>query len=71
MEPSSGFLPGRCYTESAAIDRDVEGRWRSQGKNAPLTNGFADNRLWKRGVIYVNPDDPSWLVEKRSGSATP
>jgi uncharacterized membrane protein len=34
---------------------------------APLTDGLADNRFWKLGVFYVNPDDPSWLVEKRFG----
>jgi uncharacterized membrane protein len=34
---------------------------------APLTNGLADNRAWRLGVFYVNPDDPSWMVEKRFG----
>ena len=34
---------------------------------APLTDGLADNRLWKLGAIYVNRDDPSWLVEHRFG----
>jgi uncharacterized membrane protein len=34
---------------------------------APLTDGLADNRLWRLGVFYVNPDDPSWLVEHRFG----
>ena len=35
--------------------------------DAPLTDGLADNRLWKLGVFYVNPEDPSWLVEHRFG----
>jgi uncharacterized membrane protein len=35
--------------------------------NAPLTDGLADNRLWKLGMFYVNRDDPSWLVERRFG----
>lgn len=26
-----------------------------------------DDRYWKLGVIYVNPDDPSLLVERRFG----
>ena len=34
---------------------------------APLTDGLADNRLWKLGVFYVDRDDPSWLVEHRFG----
>jgi uncharacterized membrane protein len=32
-----------------------------------LTNGLADNRLWRWGVFYVSRDDPSILVEKRFG----
>ncbi len=32
-----------------------------------LTNGLADNRLWKYGAFYVNRDDPSMFVEKRFG----
>jgi len=35
--------------------------------DAPLTNGLADNRLWRLGAFYVNRDDPSWLVEHRFG----
>jgi uncharacterized membrane protein len=34
---------------------------------AALTDGLADNRLWRLGLFYVNPDDPSWLVEHRFG----
>jgi uncharacterized membrane protein len=34
---------------------------------APLTDGLADNRLWKLGMFYVNRDDPAWLVERRFG----
>jgi len=34
---------------------------------AALTNGLADNRNWVLGVIYVNRDDPSIMVEKRFG----
>jgi len=26
-----------------------------------------DDRFWKLGAIYVNPDDPSLFVEKRFG----
>jgi uncharacterized membrane protein len=37
------------------------------GRNAPSTNDVADNRHWKLGVIYVDRDDPSWLVERRFG----
>jgi uncharacterized membrane protein len=33
----------------------------------PLTDGLADNALWKWGLFYVNRDDPSILVEKRFG----
>lgn len=32
-----------------------------------LTGGLADNAHWVWGVIYVNRDDPSWLVESRFG----
>lgn len=32
-----------------------------------LTDGLADNKLWKLGVFYVNREDPSWLVEHRFG----
>lgn len=35
--------------------------------SAPLTDGLGDNRHWRLGVLYVNRDDPSWLVEKRFG----
>ncbi len=35
--------------------------------DAPLTRGLADNRCWKMGVLYVNPDDPSIFVEHRFG----
>jgi len=35
--------------------------------SAPLTNGLADNAHWVLGVVYVNRDDPSFLVEKRFG----
>jgi len=35
--------------------------------DTPLTDGLADNRLWKLGVFYVDRDDPSWLVEHRFG----
>jgi uncharacterized membrane protein len=34
---------------------------------APLTNGLADNAHWIWGIIYVNKNDPSILVEKRWG----
>jgi uncharacterized membrane protein len=26
-----------------------------------------DDRYWKLGVIYINPEDPSILVERRFG----
>ena len=42
-------------------------RLESPRGTAPLTDGLADNRLWKLGAIYVNRDDPSWLVEHRFG----
>ncbi|HXH28173.1 MAG TPA: DUF5808 domain-containing protein, partial [Candidatus Polarisedimenticolia bacterium] len=35
--------------------------------SAPLTDGLADNRLWRLGLFYVNRDDPSILVEHRFG----
>jgi uncharacterized membrane protein len=34
---------------------------------APLTDGLADNRRWVLGMFYVNRDDPSYLIEHRSG----
>jgi uncharacterized membrane protein len=34
---------------------------------APLTDGFADNRRWVAGMFYVNRDDPSFFVEHRFG----
>lgn len=37
------------------------------GAGGALTNGLADNRLWKLGVFYVNREDPSMFVEKRFG----
>jgi uncharacterized membrane protein len=32
-----------------------------------LTDGLADDRCWKWGLLYVNRDDPSIFVEKRFG----
>ncbi len=32
-----------------------------------LTGGLADNERWVAGVFYVNPDDPSLMVESRFG----
>jgi uncharacterized membrane protein len=32
-----------------------------------LTGGLADNDRWVGGVFYVNPDDPSLMVESRFG----
>jgi len=34
---------------------------------APLTDGLADNRYWVLGMFYVNPSDPSVMVERRFG----
>jgi uncharacterized membrane protein len=34
---------------------------------APLTDGLADNRHWRFGMLYVNRDDPSIMVESRFG----
>ena len=34
---------------------------------SPLTDGLADDRFWKAGLIYINRDDPSILVEHRFG----
>jgi len=36
-------------------------------EGAPLTDGIASDRHWFCGVIYVNRDDPSMMVEKRFG----
>jgi uncharacterized membrane protein len=33
----------------------------------PLTGGLADNNRWVAGLFYVNPDDPSLMVESRFG----
>ncbi len=33
----------------------------------PLTGGLADNRRWRLGLFYVNPDDPALFVEQRFG----
>lgn len=33
----------------------------------PLTNGLADNSRWVLGMFYFDPQDPSFLVEKRFG----
>jgi uncharacterized membrane protein len=35
--------------------------------DTPLTDGLADNKRWVLGMFYVNPDDPSFLVERRFG----
>lgn len=32
-----------------------------------LTGGLADNRRWVLGMFYLNPDDPSLMVESRFG----
>jgi uncharacterized membrane protein len=32
-----------------------------------LTGGLADNQRWISGLFYVNPDDPSLMVESRFG----
>jgi uncharacterized membrane protein len=42
-------------------------RLENGGATGPLTNGLADNRVWKLGAFYVNREDPSWLVEHRFG----
>lgn len=34
---------------------------------APLTDGLADDRHWKAGLLYINREDPSILVEHRFG----
>lgn len=36
-------------------------------RDTPLTNGLADNRKWLLGMLYVNREDPSFLVERRFG----
>jgi len=33
----------------------------------PRTGGLADNAHWILGVMYVNKEDPSMLVESRFG----
>lgn len=35
--------------------------------DTPLTDGLADNRKWVLGMFYVDPEDPSILVERRFG----
>ncbi len=42
-------------------------RLEKTAKDAPLTDGLADNRRWVLGTFYVNRDDPSMLVERRFG----
>jgi uncharacterized membrane protein len=42
-------------------------RLEGSAADTPLTNGLADNRSWRLGVFYVNPEDPSWMVEHRFG----
>jgi uncharacterized membrane protein len=42
-------------------------RLETAAPGAALTDGIADNRFWKLGAFYVNPEDPSFLVEKRFG----
>jgi uncharacterized membrane protein len=41
------------------LERDVE--------DAPLAGALADNRHWYLGLIYVNRDDPSMIIERRFG----
>jgi uncharacterized membrane protein len=53
------FIAFRYGQGGARMERDASG--------APLTNGVADNSRWYLGGFYVNPDDPSILVEKRFG----
>ncbi len=42
-------------------------RLESGSAEAPLTGGLADNARWILGVMYVNPADPSIMVESRFG----
>jgi uncharacterized membrane protein len=42
-------------------------RLEKPASKSALTDGLADNRFWKWGLFYVNPQDPSFLVEKRFG----
>jgi uncharacterized membrane protein len=42
-------------------------RLESDTIEAPLTEGLADNDRWLLGMIYVNRDDPSVLIESRFG----
>jgi uncharacterized membrane protein len=41
------------------LERDVE--------DAPLAGALADNRHWYLGLIYVNREDPSMIIERRFG----
>lgn len=41
------------------LEREVE--------DAPLTGALADNRHWYFGLFYVNPEDPSMIIERRFG----
>jgi len=44
------------------------GALREEGSTAaPLTGGLADNTHWLWGVMYINREDPSILVESRFG----
>lgn len=36
-------------------------------QDAPLGGGLADDRRWVAGLLYVDKDDPSIMVEKRFG----
>lgn len=39
-----------------------------KGIKEPISGGSAhDDRYWKGGMIYYNPDDPALMVEKRMG----
>lgn len=48
--------------------------WRLVGSGAPRTPGEGssadapdDDRFWKAGIFYVNPDDPALTVQRRFG----
>ncbi len=54
-----GFIFRRLGQGGSRIERGYD--------DGALTGGLADNDRWVAGVFYVNPDDPSLMVESRFG----
>lgn len=80
LPPIEGVLPAVPFTPAIiaattggmviALLRSGQGGTRTIGQQVsnspPLGDRTADN-CWKLGLFYYNPDDPSFLVEKRFG----